>query len=199
MTERPDFGNATGQLARLLDGITDDQLTAPTPCEKYVLGDLIDHVGGLCVAFAAAAAKDLGEKTSRAPSGDAGRLGGGWRASIPWQLTALAAAWRDPAAWAGMTQVGGIDLPAEVAATVALNELTVHGWDIARASGQPFDGDPAAVEAAIQFAAAMSAPDQQAGRAAIFGPVVDVPADATLLNRLIGLSGRDPGWAPGPG
>jgi uncharacterized protein (TIGR03086 family) len=139
MTERPDFGNATGQLARLLDGITDDQLTA------------------------------------------------------------LAAAWRDPAAWVGMTQVGGIDLPAEAAATVALNELTVHGWDIARASGQPFDGDPAAVEAAIQFAAAMSAPDQQAGRARIFGPVVDVPADATLLGRLIGLSGRDPGWAPGPG
>ncbi len=28
-----------------------------------------------------------------------------------------------------------------------------------------------------------------------FGPVVDVSDDAPLLDRVIGLSGRDPGWS----
>ncbi len=32
------------------------------------------------------------------------------------------------------------------------------------------------------------------GREGLFGPVVDVPADAPLLDRVIGLSGRDPSW-----
>jgi hypothetical protein len=30
----------------------------------------------------------------------------------------------------------------------------------------------------------------------VFGPVVPVPDDAPLLDRVIGLSGRDPGWKP---
>ncbi|MCQ4080075.1 hypothetical protein NGB36_05585 [Streptomyces sp. RB6PN25] len=41
------------------------------PERRFCLGDLIDHVQGLCGAFTAAAAKELGAETSRAPSGDA--------------------------------------------------------------------------------------------------------------------------------
>jgi hypothetical protein len=41
----------------------------------------------------------------------------------------------------------------------------------------------------------MSTPGEEAGRAGLFGPVVDIPADAPLLDRVLGLSGRDPGWA----
>jgi uncharacterized protein (TIGR03083 family) len=78
-----DLGPAARQLASLLAGATDDQLSAPTPCEKYSLGDLIDHVGGLSQAFTAAAAKDLGPGTSQGPSADAGRLGKDWRTRIP--------------------------------------------------------------------------------------------------------------------
>ena len=31
----------------------------PTPCPAYTLGDLIEHVGGLALAFSAAADKDI--------------------------------------------------------------------------------------------------------------------------------------------
>jgi len=31
----------------------------------------------------------------------------------------------------------------------------------------------------------------------LFGPVVEVPDDAPLLDRVIGLTGRDPAWSPG--
>lgn len=190
----PDLTPATRRMTGLLAGCADDQLKVPTPCTDYTLGDLVEHVSGIGVGFAAAAAKDIGDITAQAPQPDASRLEPDWRTAIPARLEALAAAWRDPAAWTGMTQVGGVDLPGEVAGLVGLTELTVHGWDIAVSSGQAYA--PAADElgAVVQFLTAMSEPDQAAARSAIFGPVVPVPADAPLLDRAIGLSGRDPFW-----
>ena len=189
-----DLAPAARQMAALLRRIGDDQLAAPTPCELCTLGDLVDHVGGLSQAFAAAATKDLGPATSSAPSPDAARLGADWRARIPAQLDALAAAWADPSAWRGTTQAGGVTLPAEVAGRIALNELVLHGWDIARASGQPFECEPRSLQACLESVSAMYPPDQPDRREGVFGPVVGVPAEAPLTDRVVGLSGRDPGW-----
>jgi uncharacterized protein (TIGR03086 family) len=63
------------------------------------------------------------------------RLGPGWRTRISDRLAHLASAWQDEAAWAGLTRAGGLDLPGEVAGHVAINEVVVHGWDIARSDG----------------------------------------------------------------
>ena len=187
-----DLGPAAQQMATLLDNVTDDQLSAPTPCPDYRLGDLIDHIGGLALAFTAAATKDpsMGEQ---APSGDAARLEPGWRTRITDQLTALAEAWRAPEAWQGMTRAGGIDLPGDVAGRVAVDELVLHGWDVARATGQSFEVDPAALQACLEFVTAMSTEDQES-RDGLFGPIVEVPADRPLLERVLGLSGRNPAW-----
>jgi uncharacterized protein (TIGR03086 family) len=189
-----DLEPAARQMANLLERVADGRLTAPTPCGDYTLGDLIDHVGGLSQAFTAAARKELGPESSQGPSGDAARLGRDWRTRIPGQLAALVEAWRNPTAWDGMTRAGGIDLPADVAGRVALNELIIHGWDVARATGQPFDCDTQSLEACWELLAERSAGDQEAGDDDPFGPVVEVPADAPLLDRLIGLSGRNPSW-----
>ena len=61
-------------------------------------------------------------------------------------------AWRDPAAWSGEATVGGVTMPAELTAAVVADELVVHGWDLARATGQPYRPDPAMVQAALGFA-----------------------------------------------
>ena len=50
-----------------------------------------------------------------------------------------------------MTRAGGLEMPASVAGLVAVNEVVVHGWDIARASGQPFECAPNLLGAARQF------------------------------------------------
>lgn len=189
-----DLTPATGTLAEVVARIGDDQLSAPTPCRGVTVAGLLDHVDGLSLAFAAAAAKDL-DAGGQPPSADGSRLGAGWRTRIPGRLAQLAAAWRDDAAWAGMTRVGGIDLPAEVAAAVTIDELVVHGWDLAMAAGLSFAADETMLSAAFGFAQAAVARDPD-GSAGLFGPPVAVPDDADLLDRLIGLTGRDPAWRP---
>ena len=51
-----DLGPAALRLAELVYNVPDDLLDQPTPCPDYTLGDLVDHVGGLSLAFAAAIA-----------------------------------------------------------------------------------------------------------------------------------------------
>lgn len=190
-----DLEPATRVLMLLVQGVRDDQLANPTPCDGRSLGAMLDHVDGLAVAFTAAATKTELPPDRRGPSADATRLAPDWRVRIPARLTALAEAWRDDAAWTGMTQAGGIDLPGEHAGVVALDEVVVHGWDIAAASGQPFSCDPSLLEVVHGFARA-TAEQGPAGTPGLFGPPVPVPDGAPLLDRVLGLTGRDPAWRP---
>jgi uncharacterized protein (TIGR03086 family) len=189
-----DLGPQTRIVARLAESVTDEQLTGPTPCPDLAVRNLLGHLLGLSVAFRDAARKDLGTTTDTNPNAAVPDIGPGWRAELPKALDELADAWRDPAAWTGDTRAGGVDLPAEVAGAVVADELVVHGWDLARATGQEYAPDPAALGAALTFLRA-AADDPGRGNG-LFGPVVPVPETATLLERAVGLSGRDPGWRP---
>jgi uncharacterized protein (TIGR03086 family) len=184
---------ATATLTGLVVAVRDDQLTAPTPCPGTSLGAMLDHIDGLSLAFTAAATKESLPGGSQPPSADAARLSADWRTRIPQRLAALARAWRAEAAWSGMTKAGGLDLPGEVAGLVALDEIVIHGWDIAVASGQAFTCDPRLLQATLGFvkSAVTQSPN---GTLGLFGPPVPVAHSAPLLDRLIGLTGRDPGW-----
>ena len=75
---------------------------------------------------------------------------------------------------------------------------TVHAWDLAVATGQPYPGGPGrGRRACLAFVQSFEPP---AGGAAddggLFGPPVAVPDDAPALDRLIGATGRDPSWTP---
>ncbi len=188
-----DLGPQTRIIARLAEVVSDEQLTAPTPCPEMALRNLLGHLIGLSVAFRDAGRKDLGVTTDTSPDTAVPDIAPGWREELPKIFDELADAWRDPAAWTGMTRAGGVDLPGAVAAAVAVDELVIHGWDLARATGQPYAPDPTALQASYDFLLA-SADDPSRGE--IFGPIVPVPAEASLLDRAVGLSGREPGWTP---
>jgi uncharacterized protein (TIGR03086 family) len=191
----PDLGPAARRLADLVANVKDDALDRPTPCPAYVLGDLIEHVGGLALAFTAAGRKERNDYTEMTGSGDAARLRGDWRGRIPRDLAALAQTWAEPAAWTGMTRIAGDDIPAAVAGLVLADELAVHGWDVARASGQPYACEPDILEAALKFLQMFASPDAPAGPEVPFGPARILLAEAPLLDRVVGMAGRDPGWS----
>jgi uncharacterized protein (TIGR03086 family) len=191
-----DLRPATREVARLLDGVSDDRLADPTPADCDV-ATLLDHLMGLTLAFTWAAEKSAAEHGPTGPGrASADNLDPAWRAVLPERLAALAAAWQDPQAWDGMTEAGGLTLPAEVAGLVALDEVVLHGWDLAQGTGQGFRCDPASTEAVLQFTARSAEPDQASSREGLFGPVVLVPEDAPPFERALGFAGRDPAWTP---
>ena len=192
-TARPDLAPAARRLTAVLDGVRDGQLAAPTPCTESTVADLLDHLVGLTLAFRDAAAKTPGPATSGAPRASADHLPPDWRRRLPGQLDALAAAWAEPVAWTGTAEAGGVTMPAEVMGVVALDEIILHAWDVAVATGQEYTCPPAEAQALIGLLSAAADPDSGGG---MFGPVVPVPADAPPLHRALGLSGRDPHWQP---
>ncbi|MGW7075497.1 TIGR03086 family metal-binding protein [Streptomyces sp. NPDC054866] len=193
MTEAIDFAPQARLVAAVAEGVSDEQLAGPTPCPEYRVRHLLGHLVGLTGAFRDAARKDFGPHLDQDPGSAVPDVGPEWRVALPKLLDELAQAWRDPAAYEGMTRAGGVDLPAAVAAAVAMDELVVHGWDLARATGQAYAPD----EASLRVAQGLLTPQEgdDSGNS-LFGAAVPVPETAPLLDRVIGLSGRDPGWAP---
>jgi len=188
-----DLEPATRALTDVVGGVRDDQLDAPTPCPGSSVAAILDHIDGFALAFTAAAQHTEPPGGSQPPTHDASRLTSDWRTRIPARLAELAAAWRDEDAWVGMTKAGGVDLPSDLAGVIALDEVVVHGWDLATATGQPYRVDEAQVETVHGFVRS-SAEQNPDGTPGLFGAPVAVADDAPLLDRVIALAGRDPAW-----
>ncbi|MCA2205765.1 TIGR03086 family metal-binding protein [Nocardia rosealba] len=184
-----DFAPAARSLATVVAGITDDDFTARTPCVGLDVRDLLRHVVELTEAFRQAATKEsVGRSTPPGVVDD--ELAADWRTRIPTQLDALVEAWRVPEAWDGETEAGGVVMPAAAMAVVALDELVVHGWDLAVSTGQVLEVDPGHLGILLEF---LGETDPE-GTPGLFGPVVAVAEDAPALDRVLGLTGRDAGW-----
>ncbi len=182
-----DLAPAAGTVRRVAAGVRDAQLGDPTPCGSTPVAGLLDHLLGLTLAFRMAAEKTVPEGGPRA---DAAQLPPDWRAVLPARLDELTAAWRAPEAWEGMAEAGGVQMPAPLMAVVALDELVVHGWDLAVATGQEYRPDEESARRCLEFAASFG--DDPEARAGLYGPVVPVPDDAPVLDRLLGVTGRSP-------
>lgn len=178
------------ELATVVSNIKPEQLHDPTPCTDYDVEQLRDHVVGWLSTFADGFADPNGQ-APRATLDD-------YRAPAEPATEIRAAAERlDRALRAGAAErplrLGEAAMPGELALGMILWEYQVHGWDLARATGQPWAPAAAASLESLAFAPGMLTPDYQ-GEGKAFGEPVPVAPDAPPLDRLLGLSGRDPGW-----
>jgi uncharacterized protein (TIGR03086 family) len=169
---------------------------APTPCRDYDLRALVDHLAWGTVLSQRAATRTPLEHDWSVPEPPpflAGAEPPQWAAALAPELDAAADAWADPAAWEGETVMGSAPMPASVVGPMMLAEFVLHGWDVARAAGAPYevpDELGAAVLAAVEPLAAM-------GRdGGWYGAEVPVPSGAPAFERALGLTGRDPAWRP---
>ena len=76
----------------------------------------------------------------------------------------------------------------------ANNELVIHGWDLAVATGQPYDVAAENLEASWELVT--SIPEDPEQRAGLFGPRVSIADDAPLLDRTLAYAGRNPHGRP---
>ena len=183
------FERAIASTKTVLANVEPDQLDATTPCQSWKVRDLINHFVGGNYFFAAVA------KTGSPPSG-----GGGERDFTGDDISAAYAAggaeavgaFKAPGVMEKTLKLPFGELPGSAFVMIAASDAFVHGWDLARATGQPTaDLDPELAEQLLAFARD-AIPDQFRGAdtTAPFGPKVDVPADAPAADRLAGFMGR---------
>ncbi|WP_432476206.1 TIGR03086 family metal-binding protein [Nocardioides sp. GXQ0305] len=190
-----DLRPAVRATAAVVAAVPEDTLDRTTPCPDWSVADLLDHLGGLAVAFTMSARKQPLGMTS-GPEVDGSRLEDGWRDRIAAALHELGDAWATtPGAFEGRTEAGPIEMEAGEAALVGLNEVVVHGWDLASATGTPYAADPAAVATCRAFVESFDAPGANDG-SGLFGPRVSIADDASDLERLLAAVGRRPDWTP---
>ncbi|MEV4998383.1 TIGR03086 family metal-binding protein [Streptomyces niveus] len=177
---------AAADALPVLRGVRDDQLALPTPCAEYDVHGLLDHLFQVITNFQVLAAK--GESDFGAA---AERLGGDRNERFAAEIAGLIGAWAAPGAEDGLT--GAMNMPARTVGSMALGDLAVHSWDLARATGQPYE-PAAAVVAALGEEFTALAP--MARTMNVFGATFPVGQDATPFESLLAETGRDPAWRP---
>jgi uncharacterized protein (TIGR03086 family) len=180
----------------VVEGVKPTDLSRPTPCSEWTLGDLLAHMTVQHKGFAAAAAgrgADLQVWKVSAPGPDP-------VADYAIASELVIAAFAEP----GVLERGlalpeimpGVEFPAPQAISFHFIDYVVHGWDVARALGQPFELDDDLVQAAVPVADAVPEGDRRLRPGAAFRPGVPTPDGASPLDRILAMLGRAPAWTP---
>jgi uncharacterized protein (TIGR03086 family) len=186
------MATAAAAVVAVARNVRPDQLDKPTPCPDWDVRALVNHL-----VFWSAFRSELAARKQTAPADDplterTDFTRGDWAETFASQLDKAVAAWSEPGATEGDTGLAGGSMPARLIGSMMIGELVVHGWDLARATGQEIDADPAVVAAVLDMAAEMGPMGRKMGA---FGDEVSVPESAPPLDRLLGASGRDPSWS----
>ncbi|WP_328473870.1 TIGR03086 family metal-binding protein [Actinoplanes sp. NBC_00393] len=167
-------------------GVRDDQLDDRTPCADFKVRDLLNHLLQVAQNFQALAhRKDV--DWSAGPD----RLTGDWRTEFADDVQGLRDVWADPSSLDGTSP--GLGLPQRVVGQMLVTDLVVHGWDLAKATGQPYRVDDGLLTSTREFLDVMGDTGRQMGA---FGPEVTAPDDTDEFGRLLARTGRDPQWKP---
>lgn len=164
-------------LGGVIAGIRPDQLDAPTPCDAFTVRGVLEHMIGGGTAFAALYRGEPPED----PSFDDPLAG------IQAALGELAAAISAPGALDRTIEApfGTID-GATFARFVVLDGL-VHGWDMATATGQPYE-PPVELVAAVDAFARQALDPLRDGDT--FGAAVEPPPGSSPIEALAAYTGR---------
>lgn len=177
------LGQALELTGQLIGAVHEEQWAATTGCPGWRVTDLVSHLvtGNNLVTAALGGQPPAAGQTPPA----AGELPQAFRESGE----ALLAAFARPGALEQVVTVPFGSVPGAVALHLRLTELLVHGWDLARATGQAvaFPGELVAQELAFSREALGQIP---AGRSP-FAPPQPVPAGAPVIDQLAALLGRD--------
>ena len=173
----------------ILANVTPDQYDQPTTCASWTVRDVVNHVCeganwfAMCVNAGAAPDPD--------PTHGFDYAAGDVMAAYDEGAAASVAAFAGAGAQEKLIKLPFGEMPGAIFMGIATNDVFVHGWDLAKSTGQATDIDP---EMAGQLLAQlrmflgdeMRGPDGEAP----FGKALDAPAGASEADKLAAFLGR---------
>jgi uncharacterized protein (TIGR03086 family) len=176
---------ALHETATVVDGVGNDQLELPTPCDGWSVRELLNHiVSGNHWAAELAGGKTIAEVGDRL---DGDVLGTDFQGAYMASAQVAAAAFNAPGAMDAPCAVSYGPVPGSVYCGHRIVDVVIHGWDLATATGQDATIDPTLVDAIEAIIAPQI--DMLAG-SGMFGTTVGIAADADAQTRLLAKLGR---------
>jgi uncharacterized protein (TIGR03086 family) len=165
-------------------------MTLPTPCAEWDLGTLLAHLSASMADLETAirtGTLDL-ERPPDSAAGDPVETLRDQAAQLLCTVYGYDGAVR-------FVAVAGLPVPAGLVACTGAVEIAVHGWDVSAARSGACGLIPP-IPAALATRMLRVCPLVVAGREGLFAGPVEVPAQASPGDRLVGFLGRDPGTRP---
>jgi uncharacterized protein (TIGR03086 family) len=183
---------AAAEAARVVAGAAKaantKTLKQTTPCTDWDLRTLLNHT--ILWTSYSAERRAYGESVAEELMSKDFTAEPGYAQDYQAQIAKAVDAWSKPEAWAGDRNVMGSATPAADIAAMLIAEMVLHGWDIAKATGQDYHCEDAVAQAVLETVQAQGELFRQYQG---FAAIVPVPDDATAFDRALALSGRDPG------
>lgn len=177
---------AVSTTGRTVAGIQVAQLDRPTPCAEWDVRGLLNHVIGGCLMFGAV----LSGSPYDASSAPADLVGDDPETAYTNATKLALEAWRTPGALEKTLDLGFGPMPGSMVAGLHFNELLVHGWDLAKATGQDSELPEALAAGALELARHTDPGMRGPGK--FFGAEIVPPAGASTTQQLVALLGRQP-------
>jgi uncharacterized protein (TIGR03086 family) len=159
------------QTAKLVAGLMPSELEAPSPCAGWDVRATVNQ-----------------GQTADEDAGDV--IGDDASLAVTAAAKENIASWRQPGAFEGDRSYSFGTFPATGAAMLNLEEVVVHNWDVAKATDRELVIEPAVGQMIYDWGVSIPLDDFRDHGA--FGPEVTLPASASIVDRLVGLLGRQP-------
>jgi len=186
------LSRAVDQAGAVVSRIRPEQARLPTPCQSWDVRDLVNHL-----------VHDLQQFTAMAHGGryakdDSDVIDDHWMGAYRAAGAALLEAWRREGALDRTIQLPFGEVPATWSVGQQVADVVVHGWDLAKATGQPTEQDHELAQVSLEWGRENLKPQFRGPEESdkVFGEEVAVPDDAPVYEQLAGWFGRDPHWTP---
>lgn len=187
-SDLPDLHDrALAGTRRYVAGVGGDQWKSSSPCEGWDVRELVNHiVGGNFWAGELARGKTIDEVGDRL---DGDILGADPTVAYDESARAASEAFHAPGAMEAPCAVSYGPVPGEVYLGHRFIDVLVHGWDVAKATGQDTKLDPELVEACW---AVIEPQKEMLLGSGVFGTHHDPEPGADRQSALLELLGRTP-------
>jgi uncharacterized protein (TIGR03086 family) len=178
----------------ILGNVTREQLALPTPCDDWAVHDLINHIVGATRFFADIAEAEPSEEGEEWPS----YADGHFVTAFGQQAGRAIAAFSAPAAMERIMALPTGPAPGSRCIQVATGEIFVHGWDLAKATGQPMPPGSRVADALLSSDWLQLCTEVRKSDPPVFAAEIQVRHEATAIDRLAAFLGREPSWSSRP-